>query len=71
VGIGWGDQPAQGFEAEFGSVGTVNGNFLWEPGVDTTRTVTAEVADGCGYGGGNASEHFTVKAITIDVLASQ
>jgi hypothetical protein len=44
---------------------------VWEPGTDTVRVLTAEVADGCGYGGGNASEHFTIKSITIDVLGSR
>jgi hypothetical protein len=42
----------------------------WEPGADAPYTLTAEVADGCGYSGGSASELFTVNSITVDVLGA-
>jgi hypothetical protein len=40
---------------------------LWEPGAAVTRTVTAEVADSCGNGGGASGGHFTVNSIKLDV----
>ena len=57
-------------EAEFGILKEYAG-YLWEPGANATHTLTAEVADGCGYGGGSASEHFTVNSITVDVLGTR
>jgi hypothetical protein len=45
--------------------------LAWEPGAMTTRTLTAKVADNCGYGGGHTGAHFVVKAIRIDVLGAR
>ena len=46
-------------------------DWLWEPGSATSHTLTAQVADACGTGGGATGGHFTVNSITIDVLGAQ
>jgi len=43
---------------------------VWEPGADTSRTLTADAADNCGDDGGSAGGHFTVDAINVDVLGA-
>jgi hypothetical protein len=42
--------------------------WLFEPGIDTNHTLTAQIADDCGENGGNTGAHFTVKSIAIDVI---
>jgi hypothetical protein len=44
--------------------------WLYEPSGDTPRTLTAQVADDCGAGGGNSGEHPTIESISIDVLGA-
>lgn len=45
--------------------------WLWEPGTEIARKVTAEVADSCGREGGNSGGHFTIDSIKIDVLGAR
>jgi hypothetical protein len=39
-----------------------------DPGASTPRTLTAKVADDCGFESGPTGGHFTVNFITVDVL---
>jgi hypothetical protein len=48
---------------------TIEGSiWLFEPGNVTSHTLTAEVTDECGAGGGNSGGHFKIDSISIDVL---
>jgi Collagen triple helix repeat (20 copies) len=48
---------------------TVEGSsWLFEPGNATSHTLTAELTDQCGVGGGNSGGHFKIDSISIDVL---
>jgi hypothetical protein len=43
--------------------------WLYEPSSDTPHTLTAQVADDCGAGGGNnTGAHPKIESISIDVL---
>jgi hypothetical protein len=44
---------------------------VWEPGADTSRTLTAAAADNCGDDGGSSGGHFTVDSIKVDVLGAR
>jgi hypothetical protein len=44
---------------------------VWEPGADTSRTLTAVAADNCGDDGGSSGGHFTVDSINVDVLGAR
>jgi hypothetical protein len=51
---------------------TIEGSsWLFEPGKATSRTLTAEVIDQCGVGGGNSGGHFKIDSISIDVLGAR
>jgi hypothetical protein len=48
---------------------TIEGSsWLFEPGKETSQTLTAEATDECGAGGGNSGGHFKIDSISIDVL---
>jgi hypothetical protein len=50
---------------------TIEGSsWLFEPGKETSQTLTAEVTDECGAGGGNSGGHFKIDSISIDVLGA-
>ena len=51
---------------------TVEGSsWLFEPGKATSHTLTAELTDQCGVGGGNSGGHFKIDSISIDVLGAR
>lgn len=51
---------------------TIEGStWLFEPGKATGHTLTAEVTDECGVGGGNSGGHFKIGSISIDVLGAR
>jgi hypothetical protein len=45
--------------------------LLWEPGKATSHTLTAQVRDDCGEGGGSTGGHFTIDSVSIDVLGER
>lgn len=50
---------------------TVEGSsWLFEPGEDTKHTLTAQVIDQCGAGGGNGGGHFKIDSLSIDALGA-
>lgn len=51
---------------------TIEGSsWLFEPGKEMGQTVTAEMTDECGAGGGNSGGHFKIDSISIDVLGAR
>ena len=42
--------------------------LLWEPGVETSRTLTVRAADDCGEAGGSSGGHFKIEGVKVDVL---
>jgi hypothetical protein len=66
VPINWGRHGEFTFPAESWS-----SLSLFEPGTPASRTVTAQVADDCGANGGVGGGHFTIQAISMDVLGAQ
>jgi hypothetical protein len=45
--------------------------WLFEPGGNTSHTLTAKIGDDCGFEGGNTGGHFTIDSIQIDVLGAR
>jgi hypothetical protein len=41
---------------------------LFEPGKDTTHTLTLSLSDTCGLEGGKSGAHFKVDSVSIDVV---
>jgi hypothetical protein len=66
--ISWrqGGAPPAFFEGQF----PLQSLWLFEPGTDTGHTLTAQVADDCGAGGGNTGAHFTINSVSIDVMGA-
>ncbi len=51
---------------------TIEGSsWLFEPGTATSQTLTAEVIDQCGVGGGSSGGHFKIDSLSIDVLGAR
>jgi hypothetical protein len=66
--VTWGSGGLIGAQAaDFATPAKEEQPTLWEPGATVTRTVTAEVADSCGSGGGASGGHFTVDSIRLDI----
>jgi hypothetical protein len=59
-----------GFEPanEGQEAGGLGQQWLYEPGKETDRTLTARAWDDCGEGGGHATGHFTADSISVDVI---
>jgi len=41
---------------------------VFEPGTETSHTLTAQVADDCGEFGGTGGGHVTIDSVSVDVI---
>lgn len=45
--------------------------WLFEPGKETSHTLTVDVTDNCGLNGGKGGGHFTANSVSIDVIGAR
>jgi hypothetical protein len=48
--------------------GGLPSTWLFEPGAPTNHVLTAQAEDDCGVNGGQATDHFTINSVSIDVV---